>query len=101
MHSSGIIRKSKKDTIIINIGEKNSIIIGCIKSKLKIIKPLFIGLQNLTDAVRDNGLSIEDWSNRNAYQVLKHSCVQWDTRQILENMMVYLDLYSIAGDRIR
>ena len=59
----------KKDTIIINIGEKNSIIIGCIKSKLKIIKPLFIGLQNLTDAVRDNGLSIEDWSNRKTYQV--------------------------------
>ena len=59
----------KKDTIIINIGEKNSVIIGCVKSRLKIIRPLFIGLQNLTDAVRDNGLSIEDWSNRKAYQV--------------------------------
>ena len=59
----------KKDTIIINIGEKNSIIVGCIKSKIKAIKPLFVGVQNLTDAVRDSGLAIEDWSNRKEYQV--------------------------------
>ena len=59
----------KKDTIIINIGERNSLILGCLKSELKTIKPLFIGLQSLTDAIRDNGLSIEEWSNRKNYQV--------------------------------
>ena len=59
----------KKDTIIINIGERNSLILGCLRSELKTVKPLFIGLQSLTDAIRDNGLSIEEWSNRKNYQV--------------------------------
>ena len=59
----------KKDTIVIHIGEKNSLILGCLRSELKIVKPLFIGIQSLTDAVRDNGMSIEDWSNRKSFQV--------------------------------
>ena len=59
----------KKDTIVIHIGEKNSLILGCLRSELKIVKPLFIGIQSLTDAIRDNGLSIEDWSNRKSFQV--------------------------------
>ena len=36
---------------------------------MKIVKPLFIGIQSLTDAIRDNGMSIEDWSNRKNFQV--------------------------------
>ena len=59
----------KKDTIIINIGEKNSLILGCSRSELKTIKPLFIGLQGLTDAIRDNGILMEDWSDRKKFQV--------------------------------
>ena len=59
----------KKDTIVIHIGEKNSLILGCLRSELKIVKPLFVGIQSLTDAIRDNGMSIEDWSNRKIFQV--------------------------------
>ena len=59
----------KKDTIVIHIGEKNSLILGCLRSELKIVKPLFVGIQSLTDAIRDNGMSIEDWSNRKNFQV--------------------------------
>ena len=59
----------KKDTIIINIGEKSSLILGCIRSELKTVRPLFIGLQSLTDAIRDNGIPMEDWSDRKGFQV--------------------------------
>ena len=59
----------KKDTLIIHLGEKNSLIIGCSKLDLKIIKPLFIGIQSLTDSLRDNGIAIDDWSDRKEFQV--------------------------------
>ena len=58
-----------KDILIIHIGEKNSLVLGCSKTNIKIIKPLFIGLQGLTDSIRDNGLAIENWSNRKDFQV--------------------------------
>ena len=59
----------KKDALIIHIGEKNSLIMGCSRTDLKIIKPLFIGIQSLTDSLRDNGLPIDDWSDRKDFQV--------------------------------
>ena len=55
--------------MIIHLGEKNSLIIGCSKLDLKIIKPLFIGIQSLTDSLRDNGIAIDDWSDRKEFQV--------------------------------
>ena len=59
----------KKDALIIHIGEKNSLILGCSKTNIKIIKPLFVGVQSLTDSIRDNGLPIKDWSDRKNFQV--------------------------------
>ena len=59
----------KKDALILHIGEKNSLILGCSKTNIKIIKPLFIGVQSLTDSIRDNGLPITDWSDRKDFQV--------------------------------
>ncbi len=59
----------KKDTIIIHLSEKDSLIMCCSKMELKIIRPLFIGIQSLTDALIDNGISVEDWSKRNTFQV--------------------------------
>jgi len=59
----------KKDALILHIGEKNSLILGCSKTNIKIIKPLFIGVQSLTDSIRDNGLPITDWSERKDFQV--------------------------------
>ena len=59
----------KKDALILHIGEKNSIILGYSKTDLKIIKPLFVGVQSLTDSLRDNGLPVEDWSERKDFQV--------------------------------
>ncbi len=59
----------KKDALILHLGEKNSIILGCSKTEIKIIKPMFIGIQGLTDSLRDNGLTIKDWHKRKDFQV--------------------------------
>ena len=59
----------KKDALILHIGEKNSIILCCSKTDIKIIKPMFIGVQSLTDALRDNGLTIKEWYKRKDFQV--------------------------------
>ena len=59
----------KKDTLIIHIGEKNSTILGCSKGRLMIVTPLYIGVQSLTDAIRDNGLPVDTWYNRDTYKI--------------------------------
>ena len=58
----------KKNTLIIHIGEKNSLIIGCTRTEIKIVTPLFIGTQSLTESLIDNGLSVKDWGNRKRFQ---------------------------------
>ena len=59
----------KKNTLIIHIGEKNSLIIGCSRAEIKIVNPLFIGAQSLTESLSDNGLSVKDWGDRKMFQV--------------------------------
>ena len=59
----------KKNTLIIHLGEENSTILGCVKGRLIIVRPLYIGVQSLTEALRDNGLPIDKWYARDAYKV--------------------------------
>jgi len=43
-------------TLIIHIGENNGSILCCEKTELKAIRPLYIGLLSLIDALKDNGM---------------------------------------------
>ena len=59
----------KKNTLILNLGENNSILLGCSKLELKIVKPLYIGIQSLNDSLRDNAMSTDNWQKRSEFQV--------------------------------
>jgi len=59
----------KKDTIIIHFGEKNSLVMCCSKLELKLVRPLFIGVQSLHDSLIDNGIEVVAWSQREKFQV--------------------------------
>ena len=59
----------KKDTIIIHFGEKNSLIMCCSKLEIKLVRPLFIGVQSLHDSLIDNGIDVVAWSQREKFQV--------------------------------
>ncbi len=59
----------KKNTLIINLGENHSTLLGCSKLELKIVKPLYIGIQSLNDSLRDNAIIIDDWQKRTNFQV--------------------------------
>ena len=59
----------KKSTLIINLGENHSTLLGCVKLELKVIKPLYIGVQSLTDSMRDNAIPTENWHERGSFQV--------------------------------
>lgn len=59
----------KKNTLILNLGETHSLILCCSKLELKAVKPLYIGIQSLTDSLRDNAIAITDWEKRNDFQV--------------------------------
>ena len=59
----------EKNTLILNLGENNSILLGCSKLELKIVKPLYIGIQSLNDSLRDNAMSTDNWQKRSEFQV--------------------------------
>ncbi len=59
----------KKNTLIINFGENHSTLLGCVKMDLKIVKPLYIGIQSLTDSLRDNSIPTNEWYKRDIFQV--------------------------------
>ncbi len=59
----------KKNTLIISLGENHSTLLGCSRLELKVVKPLYIGIQSLTDSLRDNAISIDDWQKRTDFQV--------------------------------
>ena len=59
----------KKNTLILNLGENHSTLLGCSRLELKIVKPLYIGIQSLTDSLRDNAISTDDWQKRTSFQV--------------------------------
>lgn len=59
----------QKTTLILHIGEYSSLLIGSIRSKIRIIETLHFGLQSLTDALRDQGHSTENWQNRESFHV--------------------------------
>tara|TARA_Y100000591_G_scaffold323787_1_gene342157 strand:+ start:1207 stop:4278 length:3072 start_codon:yes stop_codon:yes gene_type:complete len=61
--------KVNKTILLINIGEKNSTIIGIQNSGIQVINELRIGVQNLNDALMDQGLSENEWNNRSKFQV--------------------------------
>ena len=58
-----------KTILLINIGERNSTISGLQNSSLQVTDELRIGIQNLNDALSDQGVSIEKWSDRSSFQV--------------------------------
>lgn len=60
---------NQKTTLLIHVGENMSLIMGCQRGRIKIIEQLHIGVQNLTDALRDQGHSTENWTDRTDFQV--------------------------------
>ena len=58
-----------KTILLINIGERNSTISGLQNSSLQVTDELRIGIQDLNDALSDQGVSIEKWSDRGSFQV--------------------------------
>ena len=58
-----------KSVLLINLGEKNSTIIGVQDGSIRAIKELRIGIQGINDALIDQGISNKEWSNRIKYQV--------------------------------
>ena len=69
MHLVGTTRVKKKNVLIFHLGEKNSFIMSVHKFEIMMVKPIFLGIQNLTDSLVDNGISLENWSNRKGYQI--------------------------------
>lgn len=59
----------QKTTLIIHFGEQKSVLLGCVRGKLNIVETLFFGVQGLTDALRDQGHSTENWHDRSKFQV--------------------------------
>ena len=59
----------QKTILIMHIGENTSHILGCVRGRIKVIESLRIGVQSLTDALRDQGHSTENWHERNEFQV--------------------------------
>ena len=59
----------QKTTLILHFGENTSLLIGCVRGTIRIVELLHIGLQSLTDALRDQGHSTEKWHERGAFQV--------------------------------
>ena len=59
----------QKTTLVIHFGEQRSILLGCVRGKLKIVETLFFGVQGLTDALRDQGHSTDNWNDRSQFQV--------------------------------
>ena len=59
----------QKTTLVIHFGEQRSILLGCVRGKLKIVETLFFGVQGLTDALRDQGHSTDNWHDRSQFQV--------------------------------
>ena len=58
-----------KSTLILHIGENISLVLGCVSGKIQVLKQLHIGVQSLTDALRDQGHSTENWDKRDEFQV--------------------------------
>ena len=59
----------KKSVLLINIGEKNSTIIGVQNGAIQAVEELRIGIQGINDALIDQGISKKEWNNRIEYQV--------------------------------
>ncbi len=59
----------QKTTLILHFGENMSLILGCIRGTVRVVESLHIGLQSLTDALRDQGQSTENWYERDEFQV--------------------------------
>ena len=58
-----------KTVLLINIGEKNSTIIGTLEGKIKSVEELRIGVQSLNEALMDQGIIKAEWYNREEFQV--------------------------------
>ena len=59
----------QKSTLILHVGENTSLILGCVRGKIQVLIQLHIGVQSLTDALRDQGHSTENWDKRDEFQV--------------------------------
>jgi len=59
----------QKSTLILHFGENTSLILGCVQGKIQVLLQLHIGIQSLTDALRDQGHSTENWDKRDEFQV--------------------------------
>ena len=58
-----------KTVLLINIGEKNSTIIGTLDGTIRTVEELRIGMQSLNEALMDQGIIKDNWNNRNQFQV--------------------------------
>ncbi len=60
---------NQKTVLLFHIGEHRSFIIGCRQGTMRTIEHLHLGLQGLTDALRDQGQSTDNWYKREYFQV--------------------------------
>ena len=59
----------QKTTLLVHIGESQSLILGCVRGTLRVVYPFFIGVQSLIDALREQGHSTDNWHERDKFQV--------------------------------
>jgi len=56
-------------TLILHMGEQQSLLLGCMRGELRFLERVPIGVQNLYEALVDQGIEDVSWSNRNEYTV--------------------------------
>ncbi len=56
-------------TLILHIGQQQSFFIGCIHGDLRFVESIPIGIQNLFEALEDQGIEGVSWTNREEYLV--------------------------------
>ncbi|MDP6522237.1 MAG: hypothetical protein QF779_05990, partial [SAR324 cluster bacterium] len=56
-------------TLILHMGEQQSLLLGCVRGELRFLEGIPIGVQNLYEALVDQGIEGVSWSNRNEYTV--------------------------------
>ena len=56
-------------TLILHMGEQQSLLLGCVRGELRFLERVPIGVQSLYEALVDQGIEDVSWSNRKEYTI--------------------------------